>query len=145
MIKGMAMLNRNVRRLGLFVLMGLGALAATGFTSSRATITVSGEVPLICRVSFAGGSGTFDTGGTARLGTTSEFCNSADGYRLYARASENADDGDLVVGGRVVALVPGSEVLIHDQVGPAVLSRTVDYTVADGNGGGNVTLRIEAK
>ncbi|NJR20260.1 MAG: hypothetical protein HC777_01395 [Hyphomonadaceae bacterium] len=122
-----------------------GTGSVTGFTSNQATVTISGHVPLICRVNFAGGDGAFNQSGVARLGTTTEFCNDADGYRLYASASHDADPANLIVGGRAVALVPGADVMIFDSQGPASASRSIDYHVGEGGGGGSVTLRIEAK
>jgi hypothetical protein len=141
----MAMNIKKIRTgcLALLVLASVGPVS--GFTSNQATVTISGHVPLICRVSFAGGAGSFDASGVARLGTTTEFCNDADGYRLYASASSDADAAMLVVDGRSVSLVPGADVLIHDSRGPASTSRPIDYQVVEGAGGGSVTLRIEAK
>ena len=120
----------------------LGGAAAFG--TSSATISISGHVPLTCQVSFAGGSGAFNDAGVARLGSTSEFCNNAQGYRLYAYASPDAAEGALLVNGRQIALGPGREGLIDVTSSPARSSRAIDYLVAEGEGGGSVTLRIEA-
>jgi hypothetical protein len=139
------MIKRRIGTACLTLLMLTGAGTVSAFTSNQATVTISGHVPLICRVNFAGGDGSFDSAGVARLGTTTEFCNDADGYRLYASASVDADPADLIVGGRAVALVPGADVLIFDSRGPASTSRAIDYQVGEGGGGGSVTLRIEAK
>jgi hypothetical protein len=122
---------------------GVGGPTATG--AANATINISGHVPLTCTVNFAGGSGAFNEAGVARLGSTAEFCNNAQGYRLYAYASPDAADGALLVNGRQIALAPGREVLIAENVSPARTSRAIDYLVAEGEGGGSVTLRIEAR
>jgi hypothetical protein len=121
----------------------VGGATATG--ASSATINISGHVPLTCTVNFAGGSGAFNDDGVARLGSTSEFCNNAQGYRLYAYASPDSADGALLVNGRQIALAPGREVLIAENTSPARTSRAIDYRVDEGEGGGSVTLRIEAR
>jgi hypothetical protein len=127
---------------GLFVVGGVGLLSA--FNSASQSVSVRAVVPLQCRVSLDVSSGQFDETGVARLGSTDEFCNSAFGYRIFARAEGAVDGASIIVDGRKYPLTSGSEFAIVNSQGPAVTSRAISYDAGITEGGGRLTLRIEA-
>lgn len=129
--------------LGGLVLGGVGLLSA--FDTASQTISVRAEVPLNCRVSLDGGTGDFNASGVAKLGSTNEFCNSAQGYRIFARADGAAAGASIIVDGRSYALTSGGgEFQIVASQGPAMTSRVINYDAGSSDGGGRLTLRIEA-
>jgi hypothetical protein len=124
------------------VVIGVGL--TSGFDSASQTVSVRAEVPLSCRVSLQGGSGEFNGAGVASLGSTSEFCNSALGYQIFARAEGNVSGARIIVDGRSFPLTAGAEFAVASSNGPAVTSRAIEYDAGDTDGGGRLTLRIQA-
>jgi hypothetical protein len=127
-----------------------GATAATiflpgAFASSSARVELRGTVPLVCNVGLNPGSGVIDETGLADLGTTSEFCNNADGYRLLARATGPVAGAAIVVDGRRFLLSPGVEFEVAISPNPARTGRSVMFDAGSSNGGGSLDLRIEAR
>jgi hypothetical protein len=124
------------------VVLGVGLISA--FDQASQTVSVRAEVPLSCRVSLQGGNGEFNGAGVAVLGSTNEFCNSANGYQIFARAEGNVDGARIIVDGRTYALASGAEFAVVNSSGPAVTSRSIGYDAGDTDGGGRLTLRILA-
>lgn len=124
------------------VVVGFGLISA--FNSASQSVSVRAEVPLNCRVSLQGGSGDFNGAGVAELGSTNEFCNSANGYQIFARADGNVEGAHIIVDGRRFALASGTEFPVVLSRGPAVTSRAISYDAGDTDGGGRLTLRIQA-
>ena len=120
-----------------------GTTSAFGPTSQ--SISLQGEVPLICRVTLAGGSSEFNSAGLASLGSAAEFCNSGSGYRVYARADGGVDGASIIVDGARFALSPGVEFLMASSTTPNSLSRNIVFDAGDTDGGGRLSLRIIAK
>lgn len=137
--------STNLTRLtvGLFVLSGVGMVSA--FDSNTQTISVRAEVPLNCRVSLQGGTGQFNGAGVTQLGSTNEFCNAAGGYQILARAQGTVDGASISIDGKSFPLISGAEFLIVNSQGPASTSRAISYDMGTSDGGGSLTLRIEAK
>jgi hypothetical protein len=125
------------------IVVGVGLVSA--FDSASQSVSVRAEVPLSCRVSLQGGTGEFNTTGVAALGSTSEFCNSANGYQIFARAEGNVDGARIIVDNRSFPLAAGTEFAVVNSNGPAVTSRTIGYDAGNTDGGGRLTLRIQAK
>jgi hypothetical protein len=123
----------------------VSAFVAMGFGPASQTVGVVAEVPLLCRVSFNAGSGAFSEAGLASIGATQEFCNSATGYKVFARAA-GADEGStLIVDGRRFPITGDQEFMIVDNSGPARTSRQISLDAGDGEGGGQLSLRIQAQ
>jgi hypothetical protein len=125
-------------------LVALGVGLTSAFNSASQTVSVRAEVPLSCRVSLQGGTGEFNGAGIAALGSTSEFCNSANGYQIFARAEGNVDGARIIVDNRTYPLVSGAEFAVVSSNGPAVTSRAIGYDAGNTDGGGRLTLRIQA-
>jgi hypothetical protein len=135
----------NRARLGALALALVGATAVTGFRSNEASIGITAEVPLVCRVELAAAAGTFDDAGVAQIGATQEFCNSASGYRIMAVTQGTDDGASLIVDGRRYPVVDGQEIAIVNSVGPNRTGRSIALDAGDGEGGGRLSLRIEAR
>jgi hypothetical protein len=125
-----------------FVVLGVGVTSA--FDTASQTVSVRAEVPLSCQVSLQGGTGEFNGAGVAELGSTREFCNSARGYQIFARAEGNVDGASIIVDGQAYRLTTGAEFAVVRSNGPAITSRTINYDAGDTDGGGRLTLRIQA-
>jgi hypothetical protein len=129
----------------LLVTSAIGVCGLTAaFGSASHSISLQGEVPLICRVTLAGGSTQFNDAGQANLGSASEFCNSGKGYRVYARADGIVDGASLVVDGVVFPLEPGAEFLMASSSTPNSVNRSIVFDAGDTDGGGRLSLRIAA-
>jgi hypothetical protein len=133
----------NVTKIATGVLILAGAGLSSAFNTASQSISVRAEVPLSCQVSLEGGSGTFSAAGFANLGSTREFCNSAQGYSIFARADGAV--ASIIVDGRTFDLAAdGNEFAIVTSQGPALTSRAISYDAGDTDGGGRLTLRIQA-
>lgn len=121
------------------------ALLTSAYSASSASFELRGVVPLVCNVGLNPGSGVIDDSGLADLGTTNEFCNNADGYRLLARASGPVAGAAIVIDGRRFALTPSVEFEIAMSPNPARTGRAVMFDAGTSNGGGSLDLRIEAR
>jgi hypothetical protein len=122
---------------------GVSGLTAA-FGGASQSVSIQGEVPLICRVSLAGGNADFNAEGQANLGSTSEFCNSGNGYRVYARAEGVTEGASLIVDGARFPLQSGAEFLMASSSTPNSTSRNIVFDAGDTDGGGRLSLRIAA-
>ncbi len=121
------------------------ALCAVSGFAKAPSLGLQAYIPVACSVAFSGASAQFDSEGRAKLGRTSETCNSGAGYRIFARASGDVAGTSLSVDGREVALVPGREVLLVDEVGAGSIAREIVYNAQSMSDGGSLELRMEAK
>lgn len=132
-------------RIGAFGLICLGAFGTVAMGDASQSVKMNAIVLLVCNVGFDAGNASYDESGVAELGTTREFCNSGNGYKVYARTSGTDAGASLVVGSSRYEINNGTEILIADISGPARTSRPIYLDAGDGNGGGSLSLRIEAK
>ncbi len=137
--------KEKIMRIGAIGLLSIGAFGTIAMGDSSQSITMNAVVPLVCNVGFDAGNATYDANGIAELGTTREFCNSGNGYKVYARTSGTDAGASLVVGTSRFEITNGQEILIADLSNPARTSRPIYLDAGDGNGGGSLSLRIEAK
>jgi hypothetical protein len=139
-------LTKKALRLASFSALGAACLAAMGFATASKSINLTADVPILCQVSFEATAGTFGPTGLAELGATREFCNSSSGYLIIARV-DGADAGASlrVNGGSPYAFSNGQEFVLADINGPGRGSRSVALDAGSGQGGGSLSLRIEAK
>lgn len=139
------MVQRNcVMRFGTI---GLLCVAATGLSAMSGvsnSLEMSGYVPLICNVGFEVGGGEYNSQGIIQLGKTREFCNSGHGYRVYATPFGTDSGAKLIVENNTFAVTNGKEMLLANVSGPARTSRIIYLDVGSGQGGGSLSLRIEA-
>jgi hypothetical protein len=136
--------SQKLRACALFGVVSVAALAVSGFNSRSATIGLTAEVPLVCNVALQGGNAQFDANGVALLGTTTDFCNKADGYRLIARATGDVAGGRLLVDGRSFPLTANAEFELAASPTAARTGRTIHFDAGSTDGGGQLSLRIVA-
>lgn len=133
-------------RMAAFALATLGTVAAGGAVQASqgsASITITGQVPLVCRVSV-------DNSASAMLNANGnkselrEFCNNGAGYRVVATYSKQLAAGRLIVDGRAIALDGSGEVLISDVAHAAAKTRSIAIE-ANGKAAGSIRFRIEPR
>ncbi|MBN8649426.1 MAG: hypothetical protein J0L55_15840 [Caulobacterales bacterium] len=137
--------REKIMRIGAIGLLSIGAISTMAMGNSSQAITMNAIVPLVCNVGFEAGNAQYNDSGVAELGATREFCNSGNGYKVYARTTGTDSGASLVVGSSRYEITNGSEILIADLSGPAKTSRQIYLDAGEGNGGGSLSLRIEAK
>lgn len=136
--------RNNTMRLGAIGVLCLSAVGLTGMSDVSTSIKMSAYVPLVCNVGFNANGGTYNESGVIQLGSTQEFCNSGRGYRIYATAYGTDTGASLIVGNNSYSVTNGQEIMVADISGPARTSRNIYLDAGEGQGGGNLSIRIEA-
>lgn len=114
--------------------------APTGAAEFR--IGISGQVPVICRVSLDS-TVLADASGRVSLGTMKEFCNNPTGYRVVLQYPATLESGRLLVDGREVLLNGAGEVTLTRSPGAAVAEHQVELDLSGGTASGALAFRIE--
>jgi len=120
-------------RLGVYAAMIAmsGALATPAFAADGVSISFSGRVPTVCRVSMASGTMQPLREGTNELGRTSELCNSEDGYRLVLNHPAGLTNAFAMVDGTPVPLsASATSTVIVDSSEPADRQRQLALVLA---------------
>lgn len=105
-------------------------------------VEVSGQVPVICRVSI-GPSSIPDATGRISLGTMTEFCNNPSGYRVVLDRSAFSGPAILIVDGREIPLSSGQSSVISQSSNPAFTMHKVELDLGGGGQVGSLAFRIE--
>lgn len=115
----------------------LGALAAVvasnasavapgvGVRSGQFTIGISGYVPVVCRASVGATVAPTTTGHDIDLGGLKEFCNSPNGYEVYADYSPELAAASLIVDGKKINLSAGGSTRISKSNRAGIASRSI--------------------
>jgi hypothetical protein len=109
--------------------------------SSRYTLSITGFVPVVCRASVDATS-VPTTAGEVSLGTLSEFCNSPNGYAIYADHSAALAGGSIVVGGQKIQLSESGSTRIRMSDHAAIQSNGVSLEVPEGVTSAQIAFRI---
>ena len=127
--------------------LALSGIVASGNIANAApgisSITISGQVPLVCRVSV-------DNNASAMLSANGnkahlrEFSNNGAGYRVVASFSKQISAGRLRVDGVAVPLGSDGEVVISDVSHAASTVRSIAVE-GDGKLAGSIRFRIEPR
>lgn len=125
--------------------LALGAFASMGFSANQTQVSIRGNVPLVCKVELGQSVGAIGANGIAEIGVAQELCNARSGYRLVARTSGVDEGASLIVDGQRFAITNERDFIIAETNGPAINSRAIALDAGTGDGGGNLTLRLEAK
>ncbi|MBB4613568.1 hypothetical protein [Novosphingobium taihuense] len=136
----------NRGRKSILALAAVAALGVTGVVEASqgvATITISGQVPLVCRVSVDN-SASVMLSANGNKSLLREFCNNGAGYRVVASYSKQLAAGRLVVDGRSIPLNASGEVLVSDVASAASSVRTIAIE-GDGKLTGSIRFRIEPR
>lgn len=137
------MTNGKKAALAFTALAALGMAGAVQASQGVSTITISGQVPLVCRVSV-------DNSASAMLSANGnksllrEFCNNGAGYRVVASFSKQLAAGRLVVDGRTIPLNASGEVVVSDVASAASSVRTIAVE-GDAKLAGSIRFRIEPR
>ena len=105
------------------------------------TLHISGVVPVVCRASLENSVVSSDKS-EVRLGKLNEFCNSPNGYRIYADHSPELANGRLVINGQQIRLNDNGSTLIVQSDVPNRASHNLVLNLPNGKTAGNLSFRI---
>ncbi len=137
-----------------FTVSAIAALVAASSASAFApgvavqsgdfTIGISGYVPVICRASV-GATMAPSSGAIVDLGGLDEFCNSPNGYEVYADYAPAMANASIIVDGQKINLSRDGSTRISKSNQAAIANHSValDLTKAQ-NAGGAISFRIVA-
>lgn len=109
--------------------------------SGRYVLGITGFVPVICRASVDA-TAVPVTAGEVSLGTLSEFCNSPNGYEIYADHSAALAGGSIMVAGQKVSLSETGSTRIRMSDHAAIQSNGVSLEVPEGVATAQIAFRI---
>lgn len=130
----------------------LAALAVTGnaaavapgvdVNSGQYSISISGFVPVVCHASV-GANMVPSTNSTVNLGGLTEFCNSPNGYEVFADYAPGLSAATLMVDGQKVNLSNGGSTRISKSNTAAIASRSLELDLSKvQNANGAISFRI---
>lgn len=109
--------------------------------SSRYTLSITGFVPVVCRATVDATS-VPAVAGEVSLGTLNEFCNSPNGYAIYADHSAALAGGSIVVGGQKIQLSETGSTRIRMSGHAAIQNNGVSLEVPEGVTSAQIAFRI---
>lgn len=118
-----------------------GVNPALSVEAGRYVLGITGFVPVVCRASVDATS-VPAAAGKVSLGTLSEFCNSPNGYEIYADHSAALAGGSIVVAGQRVQLSETGSTRIRMSDHAAIQSNEVSLEVPEGVTSGQIAFRI---
>lgn len=118
----------------------LGASPYISSTSRGYSIGIRGLVPVICRATFDAKIIT-RTAGKVRIGSLNEFCNSPNGYEVYADFSQTLAQATLLVDGNKIKLSSAGTALVSRSNRPSVQHREIFLDLPEGVESGNISFR----
>jgi hypothetical protein len=130
----------------------LAALAVAGNAAAVApevdvnsgpySLSISGFVPVICRATV-GANVVPSTNATVSLGGLNEFCNSPNGYEVYADYAPNLAAATLLVDGQTVNLSRTGSTRVSKSNTAAIASRSLELDLSKvQNASGAISFRI---
>lgn len=131
--------------LSIFAAVAAAIVAAPAIASEPAAqyrIGISGEVPVLCRVSVDAAL-VPDSAGRVSLGTMKEFCNNPHGYQVVMEYAPIAGDAALIVDGRTIPLGKSGRVVVARSPGAAVIERKVELQLSQEGVAPALAFRIE--
>jgi len=111
--------------------------------SAQYTIGISGFVPVVCRATVDAAMVPAQ-GGQVSLGSLNEFCNSPNGYEVYADYSANMAKASLLVDGQKVPLGKDGTVRVTKSNRAAIAAHAVSLDLPKGVEPGTISFRIVA-
>lgn len=112
--------------------------------SGQYSIGITGFVPVICRASV-GATTAPVAGANISLGGLNEFCNSPNGYEVYADYSPALANAALVVDGQKINLSKDGSTRISKSNRAGIANRAIELDLSKTNGAsGNIAFRIVA-
>ncbi|KHK93546.1 hypothetical protein [Novosphingobium malaysiense] len=140
----MKLLSSLLLAAGAVSLAAPGQAAAPGISQSgQYSIGITGFVPVICRTSVDASMVT-PASGTVQLGTLRNFCNSPNGYRVYADYSPSLSGASMIVDGQSVTLQPDGSTIIARADRASIDQHSLALDLADGQiASGSISFRIQ--
>ncbi len=127
---------------GAFMTVSASAIDPSLYVNSgRFALGIVGYVPVICRANVDA-TRVATTPGAVPLGQLSEFCNSPNGYEVYADHSADLAKGSLVIGGQKVPLSNAGSTRIRKSNRAAIDSADIALEVPKGVTTGQISFRI---
>jgi hypothetical protein len=111
--------------------------------SAQYTIGISGFVPVVCRATVDAAMVPAQ-GGQVSLGSLNEFCNSPNGYEVYADYSANMAKASLLIDGQKVPLGKDGTVRVTKSNRAAIAAHAVSLDLPKGVEPGTISFRIVA-
>jgi hypothetical protein len=110
--------------------------------SGQYSISISGFVPVVCRASV-GATVVPSVGDQVNLGGLNEFCNSPNGYEVYADYAPGLAKASLLVDGQKVHLSNHGSTRISKSNTAAIANRTLEMDLSNvRNASGAISFRI---
>jgi hypothetical protein len=123
---------------------GNAAAVAPGVdvNSGQYSISISGFVPVVCRASV-GASVVPSAANTVNLGGLNEFCNSPNGYEVYADYAPGLAAATLLVDGQKVNLSRDGSTRVSKSNTAAIANRSLELDLSKvQNANGAISFRI---
>ncbi len=111
--------------------------------SGQYTIGISGFVPVICRATVDA-TAVPTQSGQVSLGSLNEFCNSPNGYEVYADYSANLAKASLVVDGKKVNLGTTGSTRVSKSNTAGIAAHSVSLDLPKDTQSGTISFRIVA-
>jgi len=112
-------------------------------SSAQYTIGISGYVPVVCRATVDAAMVPAQSGQVS-LGSLNEFCNSPNGYEVYADYSANMAKASLLVDGHKLPLGKDGTVRVTKSNRAGIAAHAVSLDLPKGIEPGAISFRIVA-
>lgn len=141
-------MNKTILALATGALLAAGGATAANpvvtTTSGQYAIGISGFVPVICRATV-GVSAVPTTGTSVDLGGLNEFCNSPNGYEVYADYAPALASATLIIDGKKVNLSRDGSTKISASNKAAITSHSIALDLSKTQGvASSISFRIVA-
>lgn len=120
------------------LLLGLSLLPTQLQAQQQSTLTIQGQVPVICSVNFISAAPT----GKNISGRLESSCNNPGGYRIYLDSSDAITPATLSVDATVIPLSVTGTTLVAESPRAETKSRDLSLTLPDGQAPANIYFRI---
>lgn len=125
-------------------LMATSAGSAPAYSAKGGfSLHLRGFVPVICRASVDATQVTPQEG-VVDIGTMNEFCNSPNGYEVWADYSESLSEAAIVVDGESIDLSEAGTTRISASSHAGIARRTLALDLPSDATGGSLSIRVVA-
>lgn len=107
-------------------------------------IGITGQVPVLCRVSLEATS-VPQTAGRVSLGTMKEFCNNPTGYRVVMEYPQLGGPAEIIVDGQAIPLGSGGFAVVSQSPVASMAQHHVELELTGGGPIGQIAFRIEPR
>lgn len=134
-------------------IVAMATLAATGYahaaepdsnSTGQVRIGVTGQVPVLCRVSVDAAM-VPQAAGRVSLGTMQEFCNNPTGYRVVVSHPPLTAPAKLIVDGQEVLLGASGVAIVSESARAGIVARNLQLDLAEAAQPAQLSFRIEPR